>query len=52
LDDREQPKGRSTGTARLTLAVVIAAVGDVRRCGEGPDRRRADSLFTLSAVLA
>jgi len=52
LDDREEPNGRSSGTARFTLAVVIAAVGDVRRCGEGPDRRRADSLFTLSAVLA
>jgi hypothetical protein len=39
-------------SAGITLAVLIAAVGDVRCCGEGPDRRRADSLFTLSAVSA
>jgi hypothetical protein len=32
------------------LAVLIGAVRDVQRRGEGPDRRRADSLFTLSAV--
>ncbi|CAA9479584.1 MAG: hypothetical protein AVDCRST_MAG30-713, partial [uncultured Solirubrobacteraceae bacterium] len=30
--------------AAFRLAVWIGAVGDVRREGDGPDRRRADSL--------
>jgi hypothetical protein len=30
--------------AASRLAVVMSGVGDVRRRGEGPDRRRADSL--------
>ena len=46
-----RPFARSPSTARrsdlavaLRLAVWIRVVGDVRGCGEGPDRRRADSL--------
>jgi hypothetical protein len=34
----------ATFAAASRLAVVIRVVGDVRRRGEGPDRRRADSL--------
>jgi hypothetical protein len=38
------PRASALGSAASRLAVVIACVGDVRRRGEGRDRRRADSL--------
>jgi len=43
---KRDPQKLVQRTPELTrLAVSIRSVGDVRRRGEGADRRRADSLF-------
>jgi hypothetical protein len=45
MDDEQQSPSGGANAVGFRLAVLIRLVGDVRRAGDGPGRRRADSLF-------